>query len=285
MRRWGMVAVVALASCGGGGDASTGWAVIDTGGNVSNEGVTTTQPGGSITLIPEGVSPGTYTIPARSTVSGMLLVHPDGHTLATAHVPSPVNTLDSSGTILFAGPLPSPDIPTGTVTLVYATPKVPSQVGTATASLSSTTLDGVPAITATLTNATVFNLFDPQTYEKVEVPTALHLLPMAKLAGHYIDVASGQDLQVTSDGAVSGSYAANCTITAMIAAYDPETTLFRMTATLDGTGCAYWLPGTREYLGNLGASDSGHVMLNAFAISGALLATLVFTHPQQLGTY
>jgi hypothetical protein len=216
-------------------------------------------------------------------------VHPDGHTLATAHVPSPPNTLDGSATILFAGLLPLGDVrPTGTVTFVYATPKVPSQVGTATASLSPTTLDSVPAgpaVTATLTNATAFNLFDPQTYAKVEVPPALHLLPMAKLAGHYIDAASGQDLQITAEGAVSGSYAANCAITAMIAAYDPQTTLFRMSATLDGTGCAYWLPGTREYLGNLGASDSGHVMLNAYAISGALLATLVFTHPQQLGTY
>jgi hypothetical protein len=286
-RRWGMVAVVALASCGGGGDANTVWSITLPPGSVSNEANGTPPTGGgSVNLVVGGAPPGTYVIPSTSDISGMLLVHPDGHTLATAQVQARPGLLDDGLTTLFAGPLSPPDKgATGTVTFVFTTPKVVPEIGTATATLWSTTLDGVPAVTAWLTDETVTNPFGPQTYASVSVRPALHLLPMAKLAGHYYDAASGMDLVITSDGAVSGSYAANCAITALLAGYDPETTLFRMTATLAGTACSSWLQGSHEYLGNLGASESGHVMLSAYAISGSVLATLVFTHPQQLGTY
>jgi len=287
MRLWIIFAAVVLSSCGGGGDANTAWSIALPPGSVSTGFVTDpTPPGGSVNLVVGGAPPGTYAIPSTSDMRGILLVHPDGHTLATAQVPARPGLLDDGLTTLFAGPLSPPDKgATGTVTFVFTTPKVPPGIGTATATLWATTRDGTPAVTAWLTDETVFNPFGPQTYAAVGVRPALHLLPQAKLAGHYFDAASGQDLVITPDGAVSGTYTANCGITAMLAGYDPETTLFRMTATLAGTACASWLQGTHEFLGNLGASEDGHVMLNAYAISGSVLATLVFTHPLQLGTY
>jgi hypothetical protein len=292
VRRWGMIATVALASCGGGGAASTGSSVIVTdgaliaGGSVYDHGLISTTPGPSITLLPNGVAPGTYTTSSTSTVSGMLLVHPDGHTLGTAQVQPTGVAVDDGGKTLFAGTVASSDLgATGTVTFVFATPKALPQIGTATATLLRATLNAAPALMAWLTDVTVLNPFGAQTYAQVNVSPALHLLPMDKLAGHYIDAASGQDLQITPDGSVAGSYTPNCDIAATLSGYDPDTTLFRMTATLAGAGCAAWLQGTHEYLGNLGASESGHVMLNAYAISGSMLATLVFTHSQQLGTY
>jgi hypothetical protein len=289
MRRWGALAAIALASCGGGGDAGP-WSITLPPGSVVTDTLNTNpSPGGSVTLLlgSEGVMPGTYVMPSTSDLSGMLLVHPDGHTLATAHFQqtNPLE-LDGAGTTLFAGILSPPNLgASGTVTFVFTTPKALPQVGTATASLSTTTSNGTFSLLAWLSDATVNNPFGPQTYAQVSVSPALHLLPMGKLAGHYVDVASGQDLQITPDGTVSGTYTPGCAVGGALVGYDPETTLFRMSASLSGTGCAPWLQGTREYLGNLGASDSGRLMLNAYAISGSTLATLVFSHSQQLGTY
>jgi hypothetical protein len=290
VRRWGVAASVALVGCGGGGDAGPGSIIIDN-TDVNTIGTTlgsNPATGGSLTVVgSEPVMPGTYVTPSTSGVSGMLLVHPDGHMLATSHVePTDPRVLGGWGTTLFAGTVAPSDLgAAGTVTYVFTTPKVPTMTGTATATLIQTSLSGAPALNTSLANATLAIPFDSQTYTQVSVSPALHLLPMSKLAGHYYDASVGQDVQVTPDGAVSGTYAPSCAITATLAAYDPETTLFRMSATLAGTGCAAWLQGTHEYLGNLGASDSGRLMLNAYAISGSTLATLVFTHSQPLGTY
>ena len=83
------------------------------------------------------------------------------------------------------------------------------------------------------------------TVAKQPAPAVFAGLPFSKLTGHYFD---GESL----------------------AAFDPQTAVFRMDATFTGSGCTLLgtQPGSSQVTGTLSSSRLGHVVLVGFGIVG-----------------